>query len=73
MDLQMPEMDGAEATRMIREEENGEEHIPIIAMTAAAMKGDREQCLESGMDDYIAKPIDAGKLKSVLAQFAPQL
>ena len=62
MDLQMPEMDGAAATRMIRSEEDGASRIPVIAMTAAAMKGDREHCLESGMDDYLSKPIDAGKL-----------
>ena len=67
MDLQMPEMGGLEATHRIRcREGNGGHHTPIIAMTAHAMKGDRERCLEAGMDSYVAKPIKPAEFFDVL-------
>jgi CheY-like chemotaxis protein len=72
MDVQMPEMGGVEATAIIREMEGSTGgHIPIVAMTAHAMTGDRERCIAAGMDDYISKPIDAKNLYSVLRKFAP--
>ena len=69
MDLQMPEMGGLETTAAIRADECGtDRHLPIVAMTAHAMKGDRERCLDAGMDDYIAKPIRRDELRVVLAR-----
>jgi len=69
MDVQMPEMDGLEATRKIREREKGtSRHIPIVALTAHSMKGDRERFLAGGMDDYLSKPLDAGQLYRILAK-----
>jgi CheY-like chemotaxis protein len=71
MDVQMPEMDGFEATELIRDREKGNGgHIPIVAMTAHAMKGDREKCLAAGMDDYMSKPIRAEDLFSVIEDLA---
>jgi CheY-like chemotaxis protein len=69
MDVQMPKMDGFRATAMIREKEkNGVPHIPIVAMTAHAMKGDKEKCLQAGMDDYIAKPLNIKQLDEVISR-----
>jgi CheY-like chemotaxis protein len=63
MDLQMPEMDGFEATARIRERERATGgHLPIIALTANAMVGDQERCLQAGMDGYVSKPIDIARL-----------
>lgn len=74
MDCQMPEMDGYDATRLIRRREQDDaqaglsRHIPIIAMTANAIQGDRELCLQAGMDDYIAKPLDFATLSAAIAR-----
>jgi len=72
MDCQMPVMDGFEATRTIRQRESHSgDHLPIIAMTANAMKGDRERCLEAGMDDYLSKPIRVDELFALLSKYLP--
>lgn len=69
MDVMMPEMDGLTATRCIREMEKIQnEHIPIIALTANAIKGDKEECLLAGMDGYVAKPLRINELKHVISQ-----
>jgi two-component system sensor histidine kinase/response regulator len=72
MDVQMPDMDGFEATLAIRarEQETGR-HVPIVAMTAHAMKGDRERCLEAGMDGYVAKPLQPTELFAAIESLAP--
>jgi CheY-like chemotaxis protein len=71
MDVQMPEVDGFDATRRIRDKEFGSGgHVPIIAMTAHAMIGDRERCLEAGMDDYVSKPVNLAALRESLERCA---
>ncbi len=69
MDVQMPEMDGFEATKSIRAWEKEGQHLPIIAMTAHALKGDMERCLQAGMDDYLSKPINSKKMIKTLDQW----
>jgi signal transduction histidine kinase/DNA-binding response OmpR family regulator len=70
MDVQMPDMEGLEATAVIREREKASGiHTPIVAMTAHAMKGDREKCIEAGMDDYMSKPISVVKLAAILKKY----
>ena len=72
MDVQMPDMDGFEATQEIRKWEKDKGlHVPIIAMTAHAMAGDRERCLDAGMDDYVSKPIEPKVLFNALQQVDP--
>jgi CheY-like chemotaxis protein len=76
MDIQMPDMDGYQATERIRageQERNrcktagqADNHIPIVAMTAHAMQGDRERCLQAGMDDYVSKPVRSAELLRVV-------
>jgi PAS domain S-box-containing protein len=69
MDMQMPVMDGVTATREIRGLERGGRHVPIVALTANVMAGQLERCLEAGMDDFLAKPLDIHRLRDVLDRF----
>jgi len=75
MDCQMPEVDGYEATRMIRKREKlekaGGKRIPIVALTAHAMDGDKDFCIEAGMDDYLSKPFNAAQITGILQKWAP--
>ena len=73
LDLNLPEMDGLEATTRIREMEQGKAHVPIIAITAHAMKGDREQFLASGMDSYVSKPIRPEVLFDTIEELLAQI
>jgi CheY-like chemotaxis protein len=70
MDVHMPGMDGFAATAEIRGRERDGGHIPIIAMTARAMAGDREECLAAGMDDYLTKPIQMDDLRRTILRWA---
>ena len=75
MDAQMPEMDGFEATRHIRNPQSAvrNHHIPIIAMTAHALHGDREKCLAAGMNDYVTKPVEVSALVAALEKWLPPI
>ena len=73
MDVQMPELNGYETTLALRERERQTgEHLPVIAMTANAMEGDRERCLAAGMDDYVAKPVQRASLLAALDRACSQ-
>lgn len=68
----MPEVDGLDASRMIRSRERTSgRHVPIVALTACAMNGDRERCLAAGMDDYLSKPISIVSMLEILERYVP--
>lgn len=69
MDVQMPNLDGYDTTRRIRESEMGTKRTPIVALTANALEGDKEKCLKAGMDDYLAKPFRGEDIERVMSQF----
>jgi CheY-like chemotaxis protein len=72
MDVQMPEISGLDATKLIREKHRASgEHVPIIALTACTMRGDRERCLEAGMDDYLTKPVVVEEIFQAIARWVP--
>ncbi len=73
MDIQMPVMSGFEATQIIRENEQPEVHVPIVALTARALNGERERCLESGMDDYLTKPVVLENIRNIITQYLANL
>jgi CheY-like chemotaxis protein len=70
MDMMMPEMDGYEALKIIRNMPSGNNKIPVVAVTAQAMQGDREKCLEAGADDYISKPINVDQLLNAIEKLS---
>jgi two-component system sensor histidine kinase/response regulator len=72
MDCQMPEMDGYEATRTLRAREDGAGHTPVVALTAGAMEGDAQRCLDAGMDAYLTKPVRLDDFRAALARWLPQ-
>src|SRR5579875_2495855 len=72
MDCQMPVLDGYEATRRLRQREDAGKRIPVVAMTASALRGQRERCLAAGMDDYLRKPVTLAALNEILARWTPQ-
>ncbi|PCI28802.1 MAG: histidine kinase [SAR324 cluster bacterium] len=72
MDIQMPQLDGYQATQKIRQAEKKDKHTPIIALTANALSGDREKCLRAGMDDYLGKPVRCREIEELLIKFLSQ-